>query len=82
MQKQVQLSRTGNNLLELAITIKQHLNHSRTREINPKVRPKLTATVYNRLEASSTLQNHQEPYITYQNNAKAAKSILNWLKPS
>ena len=39
MQMQLKLSGTGNNHLELAITIIQHLNQSRTRKINPNMRP-------------------------------------------
>ena len=45
MQMQLQLSGTGNNYLELAITIMQHLNQGRTRKINPPVRPEPTTAV-------------------------------------
>ena len=45
MQMQLQLSGTGNNYQERAITIMQHLNQGRTREINPKVRPEPTTAV-------------------------------------
>ena len=34
------------------------------KEINPQVRPELSTIVKNRTEASKTLQNHQELYIT------------------
>ena len=52
MQKQLQLSGTGNNHLELAKTIKQHPHQNRSQEINLEVRPEHTTTVYNRKEAS------------------------------
>ena len=39
MQQQLQLSRTGNNQLDLAKTIKYHLNQGTARNIDPKVRP-------------------------------------------
>ena len=45
IQKQLQLSRTGNNLLELAITIMQHLNQKETRKINSQVRLGVRTTV-------------------------------------
>ena len=51
MQMQLKLSGTGNNHLDLAITIIQHLNQSRTRKINPHMRPRLTKTVQNTPEA-------------------------------
>ena len=73
---QLQLSGTGNNHLELAITIMQHLNQGRTPKSNPQVRPEHTTTVKNRKEASNTIKNHQEPNRTCQNNAKAASTIL------
>ena len=56
----------------------QHLNHGRTPKINPQVRPKVNTTFSNCPEGSSILQNHQEMYKTYNNHAKAAKTILNW----
>ena len=56
----------------------QHLNHGRTRKINPQVRPKQYTTFFNGPEGSSTSQNHQELYKTYNNHAKAAKTVLNW----
>ena len=45
MQMQLQLSGTGNNHLELAITIMQHLNKGRTSKINPQVRQEPTIAV-------------------------------------
>ena len=45
MQMQLQLSGTGNNHLELAITIMQHLNKGRTPKINPQVRQEPTIAV-------------------------------------
>ena len=45
MQMLLQLTGTGNNYLELAITIMQHLNHGRTPQINPQVRPESTTSV-------------------------------------
>ena len=45
MQMQLTLSGSGKNHLELAITIMQHLNHSRTRSINPQVKSEPTTTV-------------------------------------
>ena len=54
MQMQLKLSGTGNNHLGLAITIMEHLNQSRTRKINPQIRPGLTTTFQNRLDASKT----------------------------
>ena len=45
MQMQLQLSGTGNNHLELAITIMQHLNQGRTAKINPRVRQEPTTAV-------------------------------------
>ena len=45
MQMQLQLSVTGNNYLELAITIMEHLNQGRTRKLKPLVRPEPTITV-------------------------------------
>ena len=39
MQMQLKLSGTGNNHLQLAITIMQHLNQSRSRKTSPQVRP-------------------------------------------
>ena len=54
MQMQLELYGTGKNHLGLAITIMQHLNQSRTRKSNPQIRPGLTTTFQNRLEASNT----------------------------
>ena len=51
MQMQLQLSVTGNNYLELAITIMEHLNQGRTPKINPQVRQELTSSLKNRPEA-------------------------------
>ena len=45
MQMQLQLSGTGNNHLELAITIMQHLKQGRTPKINPQVRQGPTIAV-------------------------------------
>ena len=45
MQIELQLSGTGNNYLELAITILQHLNQGRTPKINPQVRQEPTTAV-------------------------------------
>ena len=45
MQKQVQLSFTGNNHFELAIAIKQYLTIGITRPINPQRRPEPTTNV-------------------------------------
>ena len=56
----------------------QHLNHGRTRKINPQVRPKQSTTFLNRPEGSSTVQNDQELYKTYNNHAKATTTNLNW----
>ena len=42
----------------------KHLNHGRTRKINPQVRPKQSTIFLNRPEGSSTLQNDQELYKT------------------
>ena len=58
MQMQLKLSGTGNNHLELAITIIQHLNQSRTRKINPHMRPRLTTTVQKR---QKSITNFTEP---------------------
>ena len=57
MQMELQLSGTGNNYLELAITIKQHLNQGRTPKINPQVWQEPTTAVENRPEASNTVKN-------------------------
>ena len=57
MQIELQLSGTGNNYLELAITIKQHLNQGRTPKINPQVWQEPTTAVENRQEASNTVKN-------------------------
>ena len=85
MQMQLKLSGTGNNHLGLAITIMEHLNQSRTRKINPQIRLELTTTFQNRLEASNTLQNNQEPYKNSQKPCKSsytypdmARFIYNW----
>ena len=78
MQMQLKLSGTGNNHLGLAITIMEHLNQSRTRKINPQVKPEHTTTVQNRQKASNTLQNLQEPYKNCHNHAKVATTILTW----
>ena len=45
MQMQLKLSGTGNNHLELATNIMQHLNQGRTPNINPQVRPQPTTAV-------------------------------------
>ena len=45
MQMELQLSGTGNNYLELAITIMQHLNQGRNQKINPQVRQEPTTAV-------------------------------------
>ena len=50
----------------------QHLNHGRTRKINPQVRPKESTAFFNCPEGSSTLKHHEELYKTYNNHAKAA----------
>ena len=78
MHKQLQLSGTGNNHFELAITIMQHLNQSRNRKINPLVRQEHITTILNRKEASNTLQRHKEPYKTWQYYANLALTILKW----
>ena len=57
MQQQLQLSGTGNNHLDLAKTIKQHLNQGRTPKINPQVWQEPTTAVENRSEASNTVKN-------------------------
>ena len=54
MQIQLKLSGTGNHHLELALSIMQHLRQSRTRKINPQVKPEHTTTVQNRKKASNT----------------------------
>ena len=54
MQMQLKLPGTENNHLGLAISIMQHLTQSSTRKSNPHIRPGLTTTVQNRLEASNT----------------------------
>ena len=51
MQMQLQLSGTGNNHQELAITIMAHLNQGRTPKTNPQVRQELTSSLKNRPEA-------------------------------
>ena len=58
----------------------KHLNHGRTRKINPQVRPKQSTTFLNRPEGSRTLQNDQEQYETYNNHAKATTTNRNWQK--
>ena len=78
MQMQLKLSGSGNNHLELALSIMQHLRQSRTRKINPQVKPEHTTTVQNRQKASNTSQNLQEPYKNYNNHAKVATPILTW----
>ena len=75
---QIQLKLSGNNHLGLAITIMEHLNQSRTRKINPQVKPEHTTTVQNRQKASNTSQNLQEPYKNCNNHAKVATPILTW----
>ena len=45
MQMQLQLSGTGNNYQERAITIMQHLNQGRTPKLNPQVRQEPTMAV-------------------------------------
>ena len=60
MQNQLQLSGTGNNYLELAITIDHHLYQSRTRRDDPLVTPNTFTFVYVRPEGSSSVQNIQE----------------------
>ena len=73
----LKLSGTGNNHLELAITIIQHLNQSRTPEIDPHIRAR---TYHYHTEQTkkhhNTLQNHQEPYKYCHNHAKIATPIL------
>ena len=54
MQMQLQLSGTGNNLLELAIIIMQNLKQRRTRKTMPQVKPEHTTTAQNRPDASNT----------------------------
>ena len=54
----------------------QHLNHSRTQNINSQVRREHTTTVSNRREACNTLQNHQVTDKTFHNHAKVAITIL------
>ena len=76
MKMQLKLPGTDNNHLGLAITIMKHLKQSRTRKINPQVRPELTTTVERRPEASNTLQKYQEPYQTFHNHANIATIIL------
>ena len=78
MQIQLKLSGTGNYHQGLAITIMEHLNQSRTRKINPQVKPEHTTTVQNRQKASNTSQNLQEPYKNCNNHAKVATRILTW----
>ena len=56
----------------------QHLNQDGTRKINSPVKPDLATTFEIRPEASNALQNHQELYITCENHAKAAATILKW----
>ena len=56
----------------------QHLNYGRARNIDPQVRPKQSTTFLNCPEGSSKLQNHQELYKTFNNNAKTGKAIQNW----
>ena len=48
MQMQLKLSGSGNNLLEVAITITRHRKQSRARETNPKVKPEHTTTIQDR----------------------------------
>ena len=76
MQMQLKLSGSGNNHLELAKAIMQHLKKSRTRKTNPQIKPEHTTTVQNRPKVSTTLQNHQEPYKYCHNHAKVATIIL------
>ena len=78
MQMQLKLSGSGNNHLKVAITIMEHLNQSRTRKINPQVKPEHTTTVQNRQKASNTSQNLQEPCKNCKNHAKVATPILTW----
>ena len=61
MQKQVQLSCTGNNHFELAIAIKQHLTIGIIRQMNPQSRPEPLTNVKNKPEACNTVQNYQWP---------------------
>ena len=82
MQMQLKLSGSGNNHLEVAITIMQHLKQIRTRKTNPQVKPEHTTTIQNRPKASNTLQNLQEPYNNYNNHAKIATPILTWQESS
>ena len=58
MQKQLQLSGTGNNHFQLATGIKQHLTIGITRLIIPQSRPKPTTNVKNKPEAWNTIQNY------------------------
>ena len=80
MQMQLKLSKSGNNHLEVAITITQHRKQSRTRETNPQVKPEHTTTVQNR---QKSIKNFTEPpYENYNNHAKVATPILTWEKSS
>ena len=76
MQMELQLSEKGNNYLELAITIMQHLNQGRTPKINPQIRQEATTAVYNRPEAPNTIEDHQEPYKSSHANPTADTTIL------
>ena len=54
MQIKLKLSASGNDYLEIAITIMHHLKQNRTRKTNPQVKPEHTNTVQNRPEALNT----------------------------
>ena len=55
--------------------------HARTWKFNQQVRPKQSTTFLNCPEGPSSLQSHQKLYKTYNNHAKAGKTILNWEEP-
>ena len=63
-QKQLQLSRSGKNYLELGTTIDEHLNQRRTQKIDSHVTAEPINTVNKRSESLSTIDNHHELYQT------------------
>ena len=76
MQMQLKLSKSGNNHLEVAITITRHRKQSRTRETNPQVKPEHTTTVQNRQKSIKHFT--EPPYEDYNNHGKVATPILTW----
>ena len=77
MQMQLQLSGTGNNYQELAITIMQHLNKGRTRKLIQRSGQSLPLP-------SKTGQKHPTPYRTIKSHINPPIPIqhltqLSWL---